>query len=246
MRAPILKRLDSDRNLPDRTKLSPTEIYDLLGMCLNFTLFRWRETFYQLTKRAAKGSPLSPIVGNLIMEDFEKTTLQTATLRPMVWLRYVGDTFVVWQHGAEEIINFLQHLNSQRPSIKFTMEMENQGAIPFLDTKITRMAQGSLSHQIYRKPTYRSYHHPSVLRSINKTLVNQVHQVSNQAHLPGELKHIKQVLKHNSYPHHNCFHRVPICAERYCYSKEIESDPLIHGSGAASHKIQLILREADI
>ncbi|XP_071510232.1 uncharacterized protein [Diadema antillarum] len=150
----ILKRLDSDRTLPDRTKLSPTEIHDLLGMCLNSTSFIWRNTFYQQTEGAAMGSPLSPIVANLFMENFEETALQTATLRPKVWLRYVDDTFVVWQHGAEEINNFLQHLNSQHPSIKFTMDMENQGDIPFLDTKITRTAQGSLSHQVYRKPTH--------------------------------------------------------------------------------------------
>ena len=153
------------------------------------------------------GSPLSPIVANLFMEHFEETALQSATHKPKVWLRYVDDTFVVWQHGAEEINTFLQHLNCQHASIKFTMEMENQGAIPFLDTKITRTAQGSLSHQVYRKPThtdrylnYRSYHHPSVLRSINKTLVKRAHEVSDQAHLRGELEHTKKVLRCNNYP----------------------------------------------
>ncbi|XP_071491792.1 uncharacterized protein [Diadema antillarum] len=168
--ATLLKRLDSDRTLPDRTKLSPTEIHDLLGMYLNATSFRWRDTFYQQTEGAAKGSPLSLIVANLFMENFEETALQTATIRPKVWLRYVDDTFVVWQHGAEEINNFLQHINSQHPTIKFIMEMENQGAIPFLDTKITRAAQGYLSHQVYREHThtdrylnYRSYHHPPVI-----------------------------------------------------------------------------------
>ncbi|XP_072175662.1 uncharacterized protein [Diadema setosum] len=103
-----------------------------------------RDTFYQQTEEAAMGSKQSPIVANLSVENFEETALQTATLRPKVWLRYVDDTFVVWQHGTEEINNFLQHLISQHPYVKFTLEMENQAAIPFLDTKITRTAQGFL------------------------------------------------------------------------------------------------------
>ncbi|XP_054748098.1 uncharacterized protein LOC129253708 [Lytechinus pictus] len=155
----------------------------------------------------------------MFMEHFEETALQSATHKPKVWLRYVDDTFVVWQHGAEETSNFLQHLNSQHECIKFTMEMENEGSIPFLDTKLTRTAQGSLSHQVSRKPThtdrylnYRSFHHPSVLRSTNKTLVKRAHKVSDQIHLSGQPK-ARVVLPY---------------------------------LGAASHKIQRILRETDI
>ena len=132
----------------------------------------------------------------------------------------MDDTFVVWQHGAEEINNFLQHLNSHHQGIKFTMEMEDEGVIPFLDTKISRTAQGSLSHQVYRKPThtdrylnYRSYHHPSVLRSINKTLVKRAHEVSDQNHLQGELEHIKHVLKCNNYPLTQDLHQASPFAE---------------------------------
>ncbi|XP_072166151.1 uncharacterized protein [Diadema setosum] len=131
------------------------------------------------------------------------------------------------------------------------MEMENQGAIPFLDTKITRTAQGSLSHQVYRKPThtdrclnYRSYHHPSVLRSINKTLVKRAYEVSDQAHLPGELKHIKQVLKRNSYPPHKISTELP--PVRNDSGTQPKSRVIIPYMGAASRKIQRILREADV
>ncbi|XP_072181211.1 uncharacterized protein [Diadema setosum] len=247
----VLKRLDSDRTLPDRTKLSPTEIHGLLGMCLNSTSFRWRDTFYQQTEGAAMGSSLSPIVANLFMENFKETALQTATLRPKVWLRNVDDTFVVWQHGAEEINNFLQHLNSQPPTIKFNMEMDNQRAIPFLNTKITRTAQGSLSHQVYRKPAhtdrylnYRSFHHPSVLRSINKTLVKRTYEVSDQAHLPRELKHIKQVLQRNSYPTHKISTALP--PVRNDSGTQPKSRVTLPYLGAASHKIQMILRDKPI
>jgi hypothetical protein len=39
------------------------------------------------------GSPLSPVMANLFMEEFEKKALATATLKPGFWFRYVDDTF---------------------------------------------------------------------------------------------------------------------------------------------------------
>ncbi|XP_054748732.2 uncharacterized protein LOC129254302 [Lytechinus pictus] len=248
----ILDRLKFDRTLPDRTQLSPLEIHDLLEMCLNSTSFRWRDTFYRQTEGAAMGSPLSPVVANMFMEHFEETALQSATHKPKVWLRYVDNTFVVWQHGAEETSNFLiQHLNSQHEHIKFTMEIENEGSIPFLDTKITRTAQGSLSYQVYRKPThtdrylnYCSFHHPSVLRSINKTLVERAHEVSDQIHPRGELENIKRVLKCNNYPSHKICTELPPSWNPH--AEQPKARVVLPYLGVACYKIQRILREADI
>ena len=68
------------------------------------------------------GSPLSPVVANIYMQDFESWVLGTAPLKPSLWLRYVDDTFVMWNHGDMELQNFLKHLNGQHIDIHFTME----------------------------------------------------------------------------------------------------------------------------
>ena len=58
----------------------------------------------------------------------------------------------------KHVEDFLSHPNRLRPTIQFTMELEENGALPFLDTTITG---------VYRKPThtdrYVQYtaHHPS-------------------------------------------------------------------------------------
>ena len=70
------------------------------------------------------------------MEEFETSSLRSADLQPNLWLRYVDDTFVVWPHGRDTLQDFLKHLNEQHSSIKFTMEVEEDGNIPFLDVGI--------------------------------------------------------------------------------------------------------------
>jgi hypothetical protein len=38
-------------------------------------------------------------------------------------------------------------------NIKFTMEMEKNGSLPFLDVLITKKPGGSLGHTVYRIPS---------------------------------------------------------------------------------------------
>ena len=82
------ERLLSDTTLSQRTNLSPENVHDLLKLCLTTTCFQWREKFYEQTNGAPMGSPLSPVMANLFMEEFEKKALATATLKPGFWFRY--------------------------------------------------------------------------------------------------------------------------------------------------------------
>jgi hypothetical protein len=63
----------------------------------------YRGQFYKQTDGVAKGSPLSSVIANFFMEDFEKKALELAIHKPAYWFRYVNDTFVVWPHGSEKL-----------------------------------------------------------------------------------------------------------------------------------------------
>jgi hypothetical protein len=104
------------------------------------------------------GSPLSPVIANFCMEEFEKKAIETAIHKPTCWYRYVDDTFTVWPHGQEKLMDFLNHLNWIKDNIQFTVEIEAEGHLPFLDVNIYKKMDGSLGHQVYRKnqPTQNS------------------------------------------------------------------------------------------
>jgi hypothetical protein len=130
------------------------EILALYKHVLTSTSFCTDGQYYEQTDGVAMGSPLSPVIANFYMEDFERKAIEQATHKPTCWYRYVDDTFVIWTHGKEKLMEFLKHLNGIHNSIQFSMEIEREGHLPFLDIDIYRKTNGSLGHKVYRKPTH--------------------------------------------------------------------------------------------
>ena len=67
----IKKLLEEDKNLHQRTTMTVKHISCLLEFCLTTTYFTFWGKMFEQVKGAAMGSPISPIVANLFIEDLE-------------------------------------------------------------------------------------------------------------------------------------------------------------------------------
>ena len=201
-----LQRLENDPSLADRTTLTPAQIADLLTFVLRSTYFQYNGSIYEQKDGAAMGSPVSAVIANLYMESFEEQAITTSSYKPTIWKRYVDDTLTILDRG--NVDDFLQHLNNQQPSIRFTMETENNNKLAFLDTAVSREPDGRLTTSVYRKPThtdqylaYDSHHPQSVKRGIVKCLYERAKSlVTKPSVISEEKKHLSSVLVSNGYP----------------------------------------------
>jgi hypothetical protein len=100
----------------------------------------------------------------------------------------------------------LDHQNGVHENIKFTMETERDGHLPFLDIDIYRKPDGSLGRRVYHKPTHtnfylhaNSHHHPSNKQAVLSTLVHRARALYDHESLHDELEFLRDTFKQNGY-----------------------------------------------
>ena len=92
-----------------------------------------------------------------------------------------------------------------RNSKKFTMETEEDGALPFLDVLVKRDGN-KMKTTVYRKPTHTDWylhfqsHHPQIKSGIVKTLAHRAAMICHEDELQSELAHLQGVFEKNGYP----------------------------------------------
>ena len=137
----------------------------------------------------------------------QRKALSSAINPPRAWYRFVDDTLVNQKQAHKQ--EFLDHINSMDPAIKFTVEgNQENGAIPFLDTLVTPLADNSLSFQVDQKPTHTdqylqwdSHHSLSSKYSVIGTLTHRAKVVcTNSGLLHNELNHLRRALGKYNYP----------------------------------------------
>ena len=69
------------------------------------------------------------------MAHIEKQLLAISPHKPLIWKRFIEDSFSVWTLAEAEINNFTEFANSFHTTIKFTHEMSSE-KIVFLHTEV--------------------------------------------------------------------------------------------------------------
>ena len=200
----VRETLEADENFTKRTGISVGAVLQLTRLCM-ITNFQFRGCHYELSDGLAMGAPSSPVIANIYMGKLEEKALATFETRPKFWRRYVDDVFAIVKKKMLE--KFLHHLNGQHPSIRFTVEMETERQLPFLDARVHRIGT-RLASDVYRKPThtgrylnFTSNHPDSAKRSVVRALAHRQHYVTRgEQEVKRELERVNQELEINGYP----------------------------------------------
>ena len=167
--------------------------------------FSFNNNMHRQIDGVTMGSPLGLALANIFV-GYQEAKLFNIAKRPLVYFRYVDDTFAVF-NNEENCNTFLTHLNSLHPSLRFTYEKECYHSFPFLDVLIERHNSEFLT-SVY-KPTFTGQYlrwdsFSSQKRKINLigTLVHRAFMICSKSKLDPELGKIRSILLENGYPEH--------------------------------------------
>ena len=101
------------------------------------------------------GSPLSPMIANVFMEEFELKALKTVKHPPKFWGRY-GDNGV--NNKKIHVQALFDHINEQHDSIIFMIVEEGAaGTLPILDVRMISEGK-NITTDVYRKETHMDHY----------------------------------------------------------------------------------------
>ena len=202
----VHEALTQDTTLHERTNLSVDQVCDLLKLCLDNTYFSYGGQFYKQTHGCSMGSPVSPIISNLYMEQFERLALTSFDgIGPSKWFRYVDDTWVLIKQS--ELDKFFDHINNIDPNIKFTQEGLSDHKLAFLDCLVSIEKDRTLSVFVYRKQTHTDQYlqfesnHPLIQKlGVVKTLFHRASSIiTKEPDKAAEDQHLRQALNNCGY-----------------------------------------------
>ncbi|GFS07801.1 hypothetical protein ElyMa_001258700 [Elysia marginata] len=97
------------------------------------------------------GTCMAPTYANIFMRVIEAGLPCAFPDKPLFWLRYIDDIFLIWTHGRAKLESFIAHANTFHPTIKFTSNISDT-QIPFLDVMVS-LKNNTLHTDLYSKPT---------------------------------------------------------------------------------------------
>jgi hypothetical protein len=143
----LLKEWIVGQNISDREAEICCRLVDIV---LEQRWLKYDDLLLLLTEGLFIGNSLSSILAEVFMGHMERK-MEGKEWFPRLWMRYVDNVLAIVKKGTTEFT--LEKLNEQRAGvIKFTVEEEKEGQLPFLDLLLIREGN-KIALDIFRKPT---------------------------------------------------------------------------------------------
>ncbi|XP_062556681.1 uncharacterized protein LOC134221501 [Armigeres subalbatus] len=124
--------------------------WEIMEFCIDASYFVFEGEFYQQIFGTAMGNPLSPIIAEYVMEDLLDNATTATNVEITHLKKYVDDLFLVLP--SDKIQEVLGIFNQQNTHIQFTVEIEENNRLPFLDMLLIRQEDRTIKTEWYKKP----------------------------------------------------------------------------------------------
>lgn len=191
------------------TTVSLEIFIEMVNLSFETSYFCFDNTFYKQTDGTAMGSPASPILANIVMEDLVEKVIKIIPFNIPFLKIYVDDTIMAVP--SKQCNNIQNYFNSYHNNIQFTIEKEQDKSIAFLDVKLIRTDNQSIITDWYEKDinsgrllNYCSSHPLKQKLSIMHATKNKIIKLSNQKFVNKNLLEFRNKLINNNYPPSLC------------------------------------------
>lgn len=189
--------------LSEKCDISRSEFLNGVQLVLSSTFFTFNGKVYRQTFGTPMGSPLSPIIANLVLQDLENKALESLSYVPSIYIRFVDD--ILMAVPTDSITETLNIFNSFHTRLQFTLEIENNRSLN-LDISII-VENNTLIYNWYHKPTfsgrYLNYYSQHPLCQKKGTIIgltDRAFLLSHPRFHIANLKLIVNILLNNNYP----------------------------------------------
>jgi len=139
------------RSISTKTNIPKEEFVVAVKFVLNSTFFIFNNKFYKQVFGILMGSPLSPIIADIVMQDLEEIAILNLQIHSLFYYRYVDD--IVLALPSENIDDTLTIFYSLHTKLQFTMEVGIDNRLNFLETTLIINSQ-RIIFDTYQKITF--------------------------------------------------------------------------------------------
>jgi len=179
------------------------EFLNALKLIIDSTYFSFNDKFYRQKFGTPMGSPLSPIIADVVLQDLEKRAMDRLGIEVPFYMRYVDDIATAVHHTQHN--KLLNIFNSFHPRLQFTME--NGGKrLDFLDVTIINN-NDKIEFDWFHKPTFSgrylnflSAHPLSQKRGALIGMIDRAFLLAHPKYHEKNFRFIINTFKSNDYP----------------------------------------------
>jgi len=177
----------------------------MIKFILSSTFFTFNNVIYKQTFGTPMGSPLSPIIADLVMQDLEEQVLSCLKTKLPFYFRYVDD--ILLTAPRDDINDIFEMFNNYHNRLKFTIEYESNYCLSFLDLLLKVGEKNEIIIDWFHKNTFSGRYlsffsnHPMCHKiGIINVLVDRAVSLSHSMFYNKNLKLIIVLLLNNGYP----------------------------------------------